>query len=320
MNPNDKLSLLASQRNGVLCVGTHPNKFHLDEVTALALVKRHYRGPIEIVRSREWEDLKSCQLVVDVGNKNETTDKHVYFDHHETMGKREEYPNGVKYAACGKLARWLYTDEAYKPWLDFLLDDYLYTVQAIDNGQNYKSLNLCSPIFQATPLMNPTVIEDSHDEALQLELFNQTVAIVMTILDRIYAKFTMIRNTRFFFENDIVKYKKDGILILSSAPDMALVEQYNAIVEPESTIKLVVFPDFAFAKYKVHAVNRDDGSNEAFLRLPKAWRGLKGKELSSKSNITNGYIVANNGFFGTWKTLESALQAARKAIKLGEVD
>ena len=320
MNPTDKLTSLSSKRGGTLYVGTHPNKFHLDEVTALALIKRHYKGPMEVVRSRSWNDLKDCQLVVDVGNKNETADDHVYFDHHEALNKREEYKNGVKYAACGKLAEWLYDEDAYKPWLAFLLDEYLYTVQAIDNGQNYKALNLCPPIFQVTPLMNPTAIENSNDDSMQKELFNQTVDMVTTILDRLYAKHILIRNTRFLFENEIVKYKKDGILVLSSPPDMALVEQYNSIVEPEAVVRLVVFPDFAFAKYKVHAVNRDDGSNEAFLRLPKAWRGLKGKDLSSKSNIGNGYIVATNGFFGTWRTLESAMQAARKAIKLGEVD
>lgn len=320
MSPSDKLNRLAGFRGGKLIIGTHPHKFHLDEVTAIALAKRHFKGPMEVVRSRDWNDLKDCQIVVDVGNKNEVANDHVYFDHHEALDKRKTYKNGVKYAACGKFADWLYEDDGYTSWYDFLLHDYLYTVQAIDNGQAYKNLDLCPPIFQITPLMNPTVIETSSDEGLQMQLFNQTVDMVTTLIDRIHAKYTTIRNTKFLFENDIVGYKGDGILVLSNPPDMALISQYNSIVDKTRLIKLVVFPDFSFAKYKVHTISSDDISNEPYLRLPKAWRGLKGKDLSSKSKIENGYIVSANGFFGTWKTLENALQAAKKAVKAGEID
>ena len=320
MAPADKLIYLANLANGDrrLYVGTHPNKFHLDEIAAIALIRKYYKGPMKVIRSRDWDDLKKCQIVVDVGGKNEITDDHVYFDHHEAFESREVYFNGVKYAACGKLAAWLYEDDGYASWLQFLLNEFLYTVQAVDNGQNYKQLNLNPPIFQITPLMNPTVIETNEDK--QLELFDQTVDMVLTIIERLQAKYNVIRNTKFLFENEIVKYKGDGILVLSNPPDMNMIQQYNAVAEPDQIIKLVVFPDFAFAKYKVHTVNKEEGSNETIIRLPKAWRGYKGKELSIKSNIENGYIVSANGYFGTWRTLDHALQAARKTVKLGETD
>ena len=321
MSPVDKIAYLIapSQGDKRLYVGTHPSKFHLDEIAAIALIKKYYKGPMEIIRSRDWEELKKCQIVVDVGGKTEITNEHVYFDHHEAYESRETYFNGVKYAACGKLADWLYEDEGYSSWLQFLLNEFLYTVQAVDNGQNYKQLNLNPPIFQVTPLMNPTVIETGSEDK-QLDLFTQTIEMVSTIIDRLQARYTVIRNTKFLFENEIVKYKGDGILVLSNPPDMSMITQYNSVASPDNIIKLVVFPDFAFAKYKVHTVNKEEGSNDTIIRLPKAWRGYKGKELSIKSNIENGYIVSTNGFFGTWRTLENALQAARKTVKLGETD
>ena len=82
MAPADKLIYLANLANGDrrLYVGTHPNKFHLDEVAAIALIRKYYKGPMKVIRSRDWDDLKKCQIVVDVGGKNEITDDHVYFD------------------------------------------------------------------------------------------------------------------------------------------------------------------------------------------------------------------------------------------------
>jgi len=55
----------------IIC--THDGSFHLDEVTACALLKYGYFGSIgiktQIIRSRKESDLESAHILVDVGRK-----------------------------------------------------------------------------------------------------------------------------------------------------------------------------------------------------------------------------------------------------------
>ena len=324
MAPQDKLYLLAGNHDRKLVVGTHDGKFHLDEVACIALIRKYYRGDMEIIRTRDEEKLEECSIIVDVGGKTEITANQVRFDHQHTIAgvkddNSEYYENGVMYSSIGKLAKWLYEDEYNKPWLDFLLKEFLYSVQACDNGQDYEALGLNPPIFNLTPYMNPTVIEGDSEEE-QMRLFKQVVGMVTILIDRLFAKYNVDRNTLFMFENDLTKYDGSGIVILTSAPDFNQVVQYNNVVEPEKQIKLAVYPDFKYAKYRVHVIPKEVNNGDPIILFPKKWRGLKAGDLDAVTKIEKGYGVGANGCYASWRTLESAIKGAQKALALGETE
>ena len=70
-----------ANRSGVT-IGTHNGKFHCDEALACYMLKQlpEY-AEATIVRTRDMEVLKTCDIVVDVGGEYDSS-KHRY-DHHQ---------------------------------------------------------------------------------------------------------------------------------------------------------------------------------------------------------------------------------------------
>ena len=63
-------------------IGTHNGAFHVDEVLACTMLKLLPRyAEAEIVRTRDPEVLKTCDLVVDVGGEFDS--KRHRYDHHQ---------------------------------------------------------------------------------------------------------------------------------------------------------------------------------------------------------------------------------------------
>src|ERR1700761_5593230 len=62
--------------------GTHDGTFHADEVTACALLLLFgLIDPLRIVRTRNLDELKTCEYVCDVGGIYDPQNK--LFDHHQ---------------------------------------------------------------------------------------------------------------------------------------------------------------------------------------------------------------------------------------------
>lgn len=58
------------------------------------------------------------------------------------------------------------------------------------------------------------------------------------------------------------------------------------------------------------------GSFENRRSLPAAWRGLRDEALSTASGIPDCVFVHTSGFIGGNKTLEGALEMARRSLEL----
>ena len=93
----------------------HSGPFHADDVLCAALLYIMFgRENVEIIRTRDPEVLAGCQIVLDVGGKDEITDTRICLDHHQPGSLIRE--NGVKAAACGKLADLMFADEPLSPF------------------------------------------------------------------------------------------------------------------------------------------------------------------------------------------------------------
>lgn len=87
------LTSVAEERDDVLTIGTHNGIFHADEVLACAILCLiNSNMSVQILRSRDYEMLKHCDICVDIGGGK--------FDHHQAAFN-ETRENGIKYASAG---------------------------------------------------------------------------------------------------------------------------------------------------------------------------------------------------------------------------
>ena len=89
------VSLLDTDREKYYVIGTHNGIFHSDEVVAVALLAFLHKGEkIVVIRTRNEDLLKKCDICVDVGGGK--------FDHHlPGYDKRREGEEGILYASAG---------------------------------------------------------------------------------------------------------------------------------------------------------------------------------------------------------------------------
>ena len=75
-------------------MAVHDGTFHADDVFGVALMQSIYND-LEIIRTRDEELLKTCDIISDVGNGK--------YDHHQVDKIRRE--NGIPYCGFGLLWR-----------------------------------------------------------------------------------------------------------------------------------------------------------------------------------------------------------------------
>ena len=78
-------------------VATHNSVFHGDDIVACALLTIAHHS-VEVIRTRDMNEMSTCDYIVDVGRRRETCGDQLWIDHHQDV---TSYSNGVKRAACG---------------------------------------------------------------------------------------------------------------------------------------------------------------------------------------------------------------------------
>ncbi len=157
------VSSLDEDREECFVIGTHNGIFHSDEVVAVALLSMLHAGKkIVVVRTRNEELLKKCDICVDVGGGK--------FDHHlPGYDKRREGEEGIPYASAGlvfdefghsilqKLNPQL-SEEEIDGLFKRVDSEVIQPVDAEDNGKKAKT-NLLNLI----PLFHPSWYEEDPD-------------------------------------------------------------------------------------------------------------------------------------------------------------
>lgn len=83
---------------------------------------------------------------------------------------------------------------------------------------------------------------------------------------------------------------------------------------PAQQILFCVYHESTENTVRVQAVNTGPGAFTLRKGLNESWRGLRGEELSAKSNIPNCIFVHNAGFVGGNKNYEGALAMAVQSL------
>lgn len=287
-----------------ISVGTHNGIFHYDELISIALISILHAGKVTVVRTRDPNVLKACDIVVDVGGG--------IFDHH-MPGGNEKRESGTPYASSG-LVWQAFGDEILKSLgcpksnVDTckarvdkeLIED----LDKIDNGIKAKSP------FEYISFFLP----DWEDEKSADFCFMEALSTTTSILKRALIK--VVRE-----ENDNVNLRIalaiSGIGNIMDIPSQfikwhSVVLEHNA--ESPSKVDFVVFP-YPTGGYAAQCVppSKEDFFSQR-ISFPKEWAGQT-ENLPKLSGVKGATFCHNACFFVRGETREAVIELCKIATK-----
>ncbi|EFJ43254.1 hypothetical protein VOLCADRAFT_83324 [Volvox carteri f. nagariensis] len=334
--------ITGNKRPMVKKIGTHSGSFHCDEALGCWLLRRTTLfQEAEIVRTRDPEVLKDLDVVIDVGGVYDPD--RMRFDHHQ-RGFETKFGFGfeaTKLSSAGLVYKH-FGREIIAGLLSWPIDhpdlemvylevyrNFIESVDAIDNGVMQYNLppGTVPRYLNNTTLscrvgkLNPRWNEPSDDATLY-ERFLRAVELT---------------GSEF---SEAVDWVARGWLPGRRPVEAALAERHS--VHPSGKILLLkefcpwkdhlynleeeggfvgellyaIFQDERDKTYRVQAVSVGPGSFENRRSLPCAWRGLRDEALSALSGIPDCVFVHAGGFIGGNKTLEGALEMAKRSLEL----
>lgn len=288
---------------GCVTIAVHDGKFHPDEIIAVAMIKE--AAPdinVKIMRTRNGLELNKADICIDVGDGE--------FDHHTTA---EYYPNGVPYAACGKVLRAV---EKNKFVINFLNKMTLYNVQAADNGDMSMLPPECNlNYFVWIHSMNPTANEaraSSDRKTLYDERFNEALELTCRIYHRLYAcAVDRLKNKDTDVTNDITELMDGKIIVLK---DKYVRWQKYAAAHKE--LLVILSPETDGTRWHVRMCPVDNDRFVCRKYPPLEWFGKVTKDLESVTRIKGSIFCHRNGHVMAFEGRDAALLAAKRIVTM----
>ena len=329
------------KKKGKIKVGVHDGIMHADDVLSCALVNlwvdkmfdeycdddeegfdimRNYR--VKFVRSRISKKLDKCDIVLDVGGSDfvDPDEGRIQFDHHQDnlaypseLVDAEAYPNGVQFAACGKIYDLLFGVNNSPAFNEYVYQNLLHPIEAQDNGCKMTMSARQNLLAFIKEVGNPASVEPEDMDLVFEQLVFTTMPIVSSVFENAA---TASENETLFTE--AVEANESGdpqILILnhSFAWKNLLYKKADKYPQLNDTL-FVVFPHFEGDRWNVQAVNTSPTGFELRKALPEEWRGKNNEDLANASGIQGAIFCHKNGFIGAWQTKEQAIEAAISAL------
>ena len=283
--------------------GVHDGMFHADDVLCAALLYIAYgRENVTVVRSRDPQVLAGCQIVLDVGGQDLITDSRVCLDHHQAGSLIRE--NGVKAAACGKLADLMFADEPRV--LAAMREAFLDDVEAQDNGQQGHQRHL----FSFVHTLNRTWKDPAQEDDAR---FLQAAAIAEQILSARLAHIRSSLEAESIIDSAIRTTYDRGVVRLPQCFEWVRQVVAHNDLHPEQKILFVIYPADGAFNLQVVPVSAD--SFEALLPLPASWAAKRDEALAAATGIEGSVFCHAARFLAVFRTLEGALQAAELALQ-----
>jgi uncharacterized UPF0160 family protein len=291
--------------------GTHNGIFHCDEVVGIAILELAYiESDTFVVRTRDCEELKKLNIVIDVGGGE--------YDHH-MAGFNECRSTGEKYASAGLVWR-KYASQAIRSVAemeDIKLSDeevqiikeqidqeYIVPVDLEDNGEKV-STHTFSFVSKFLPSWMEIPIYDCA--------FKRAESTVFAILKEIIRDKAVQIVTKKELRKRYAKVK-EGILEIpaQTMPWLENVVEYNE--ENENQIKFVIFP-YPAGGWAAQCVPPSiERKFEQLVPFPKEWAGGNEKTLPKLSAIKNATFCHNGCFFARAETKQAIVKMCKIAM------
>ena len=284
----------------------HNGVFHADDVICVAMLRYFYgKDNVEVVRTRDKKTFEECDFILDVGGKDLITEDQVWLDHHQPDSLIRE--NGVKAAACGKLADVLWEGQT---WLPEFHKIFLDGVEAQDNGQDAAELGI---LPSSVSFVNAFVPNWDSNESMD-KAFMEAVEIIEVILEKEIQRCISKANAETLVKKAINE-SSEGVLILPQfMPWQTAVVQANENRNEDDRLKLVVFKG-SDGSWNLQVVPKSESSFESWILLPEEWAGKRNSELAAATGIDDSIFCHIARFLAVFGTKESAMKAAALAVK-----
>lgn len=283
---------------------THNGSFHIDEIFAIAFIKLFVNKNVEILRTRDENELKDFTedpniWVIDVGRSYNKKKRN--FDHHQASFKlkwegKSFQGKSVPYSSCGLVWKYLkdqgliqkrYSDDVIQVVEDFLVvkvDMHDNRVASLPQGQLFK---LCN--------RENNTIED----------FMRALTIAEWHLDDVFL----------FAEQTVKNRKKVNEADFIMGGQIAIFnEELSHIINPvsrETEAKIIIMPKVNSHTWSVRSIAR---ASEGVL-TPVWWRGLSNQELIEKSGVNDLAFVHKAGYLAVANTKEAAIKVAKAMLE-----
>lgn len=297
----------------------------------------------QVLRTRDSAALEKCDIVVDVGGVYDHSKKR--YDHHqkgfnETMQSLGVLDFNTKLSSAGLIyahyGRQLiaeilglsHEDKIVGVFYRRLYEVFVECVDAIDNGisqydgtpRYYLYGSLCSRVGNLNPHWNE--IDAVPDERFQkaIELIGGEFESNVSYLANVWWPAREIVEKAIDESQEI---DSSGKIVYISCNGVPWKEHFFQIEEEKGLksreMTFVVFVDSTSKEYRVQAIPKNSRSCfESRMNLPSSWRALRDAQLIEASGIPGCTFVHATGFIGGNRTLEGALDMARKALELAD--
>lgn len=295
---------MTKEEMNIITVAVHNGIFHADDVVCVALLRLYYpNAEVKVIRTRNTDDFEKCDFVLDVGAKDEITDDQIFFDHHQKDNGTIEGTNVLNCAAT-KLAQYLKVPEG-------LYQKALLGVSVDDNGQQELKGKYPNP-FTFIHTLNVGWDKNLFG-AEQDKQFYVAVDMAITVLKALIHD-CELEQTAASISMDAAKKAVGGIAILPQFVGgwQKTICHYNDDKDENSKVKLVIFK--SGNSYRVQVVPTAVDSFNSLIKLPEAWGGLRGEDLSKTSGIPEAIFCHPGRFIAGWQTEEETIAAAKAAI------
>jgi uncharacterized UPF0160 family protein len=299
--------------NKKITVVVHNGKFHADDVFSVAtfcIYKKVTPDKLDIIRTRDEEEIKKADYVFDVGFEHDGESK---FDHHQEgwAGKRED---NIPYASFGSL--WKRFGEEIcgsKEVADYIDKKIIESLDAEDNGVTIYN-NIYEDIFPFTVSdlihhMNPT---DREGMEKVDKYFIKAINFAILILEREIERSRDVVEARRIAEIEIEKIYNDTedkrILVLEKElPWKSIISKYK---EP----LFVISKNFSDGGWRIDAVKDNPKIFKNRKDFPESWAGKEREELSLISGVKDARFCHIRRFICTAKSFEGAMEMAKIAV------
>ena len=321
-------------------IGTHSGKFHPDEVLSTFLLKFHSESKKSIViRTRNNDILKQCDIVVDVGSIIDP--KTFRFDHHmkefkDVFDEKDEELNKIKLSSAGLVWKYLgldiinnilkslnlyeqnknYINEIFKKiYIDFILG-----VDGIDNGVNQYDKDI-KPKYKLVGDFNQRISRLNPEWNIENVDVNERFKKGWDIAEEEFFYYIKNYANSYFIAYDIVlnavnealKENRVYFILEKYCPWKKIIYEIEKKLGVENKFLYCVHPSNN-NRWCSTAVNLNENCMELRKPFPIEWRAKSDEELQKVTGIKDAIFVHVSGFVSFFHYKKSAIKATEISI------
>jgi uncharacterized UPF0160 family protein len=288
-------------------VATHPGNFHADDVFAVAALGLA-AGPLEVVRTRDPEQLAAADARVDVGGRSDPAAGD--FDHHQKGGAGER-PNGIRYASFGLVWRHHGAQLAGGEDAAQAIDERLVQgIDANDVGQtiieplvaDIRPMSVSGVIAALNPAWDEDLTPAEEDAR-----FADAVALAARIIEGELTGAAAFRRAHQLVADAIARAADPRVIELDRNMPWR-----EAVVTGAPEALFVMYPKSD--GWGAQAVPRELGGFGNRLDFPAEWTGHSGAELAAITGVEDALFCHTAGFYASAASREGITALIDRAL------